>query len=150
MGKLIIVMAEKGHFLGQIPQPLPQGQQEGLSKRTTERPCFLIPYMQSDSEMKASFDCGLTSIHSLPLRTTGQERLHSCLHFWYHGQRLFHPHLVKFLEGERHTRGLHLSVLTMAIRVSLSDILQRLLLAPRSTEERVWGCLGAGVEKENE
>jgi hypothetical protein len=56
--------------------------------------------MHSDSEMKAIFDDGATSMHILPMRTTGHDRLHSCLHF----------------------RGLHLSELTMAIRVSLSDI----------------------------
>ncbi|ORY62106.1 uncharacterized protein BCR38DRAFT_346195 [Pseudomassariella vexata] len=53
-----MVMALKGHFLGQIPQP-----------------------MHRDSEMKASFESDATSIHSLPLRTTGHDFLHSCRHF---------------------------------------------------------------------
>jgi hypothetical protein len=73
-------MASNGHFLVQIPQP-----------------------MQSGSERKAIFDVGVTSIQSrpvvtkncqhagvithgmpfcdLPIRTTGQLFLHSCLHF---------------------------------------------------------------------
>ncbi|KAI0502830.1 hypothetical protein F5B22DRAFT_44070 [Xylaria bambusicola] len=46
----------------------------------------------SDSEMKASWEAGVTSMHSLPLRTTGHDLRHSCLHFL----------------------GLHLSLLTMA------------------------------------
>jgi hypothetical protein len=74
----MMLMAEKGHFLGQIPHP-----------------------MQRLSEMKAIFDSGVTSMQSRPLRTTGQDFLHSCLHFF----------------------GLHLSVLMIAMRVSLSDIL---------------------------
>ncbi|PKK43958.1 hypothetical protein CI102_12399 [Trichoderma harzianum] len=49
-----MVMASKGHFLGQIPQPI-----------------------HSDSEMKARRDSGVTSIQSFPLRTTGQDFLHS-------------------------------------------------------------------------
>jgi hypothetical protein len=59
VGKLMILMAPNGHFLGQIPQPI-----------------------HSDSEMKAIFDSGVTSIHRRPLRTTGQDFLHSCLHFY--------------------------------------------------------------------
>ncbi|KAI1769444.1 hypothetical protein GGR53DRAFT_472513 [Hypoxylon sp. FL1150] len=54
----MIVMASKGHFLGQIPQP-----------------------MQRLSEMKAILDSGLTSMQSFPLRTTGQDLLHSWRHF---------------------------------------------------------------------
>lgn len=53
-----MLMAPNGHFLGQIPQP-----------------------MQRFSEMKAIFDSGVTSIQRRPLRTTGQDFLHSCLHF---------------------------------------------------------------------
>lgn len=49
--------------------------------------------MHNVSEMKAIFDSGATSIQSFPVRTTGQDFLHSCLHFL----------------------GLHLSVSTMAI-----------------------------------
>lgn len=59
VGRLMMLMALKGHFLGQIPHP-----------------------MQSRSEMKANFDSGVTSMQSLPVRTTGQDFLHSCLHFW--------------------------------------------------------------------
>ncbi|KAF1984661.1 hypothetical protein K402DRAFT_335894 [Aulographum hederae CBS 113979] len=55
-----MVMASKGHFFVQIPQP-----------------------MQSRSEMKAILSVGATSMQSLPVRTTGQDFLHSCLHFWY-------------------------------------------------------------------
>ncbi|KAI3575173.1 hypothetical protein IWW34DRAFT_88767 [Fusarium oxysporum f. sp. albedinis] len=58
VGKLMMVMASKGHFLGQIPQPI-----------------------QRDSEMNASLESGWTSIQSFPLRTTGQDFLHSCRHF---------------------------------------------------------------------
>ncbi|EME50138.1 hypothetical protein DOTSEDRAFT_119979 [Dothistroma septosporum NZE10] len=69
-------MASKGHFLGQIPHP-----------------------MHSRSEMKAILEEASTSIHSLPVRTTGHDFLHSCLHFL----------------------GLHLSELTMAILVTLNQ-----------------------------
>ncbi|RKP33749.1 hypothetical protein BJ085DRAFT_16413 [Dimargaris cristalligena] len=72
-------MASKGHFLTQIPQP-----------------------MHSSSEMKEILLVGRTSIHSLPIRFTGQPRLHSCRHFL----------------------GLQRSALTMAIRVSLSDMVK--------------------------
>lgn len=54
--------------------------------------------MHSSSESDAIFDVGVTSMHSLPMRTTGQDFLHSC----------------------RQRFGLHLSSLTMAIRVCLS------------------------------
>ncbi|KAJ1396083.1 hypothetical protein B484DRAFT_340095 [Ochromonadaceae sp. CCMP2298] len=74
-----MLIASKGHFFTQIPQPI-----------------------HSDSEMYAILDVGPTPMHSLPKRTTGHERLHSCLHFF----------------------GLHLSSRTIAILVSLSDILQ--------------------------
>ncbi|KAI1141908.1 hypothetical protein F5Y05DRAFT_209617 [Hypoxylon sp. FL0543] len=47
VGRLMIVIASKGHFLGQIPHP-----------------------MQRLSEMKAIFESGLTSMQSFPLRTT--------------------------------------------------------------------------------
>jgi len=59
VGRLMILMAPNGHFLGQIPQPI-----------------------QRLSEMKAIFDSGVTSIQSRPLRTTGHDFLHSCLHFF--------------------------------------------------------------------
>ncbi|KAK2023816.1 hypothetical protein LZ31DRAFT_476956 [Colletotrichum somersetense] len=72
-----MVIALKGHFLGQIPQP-----------------------MHSDSERKAMRDSGVTSMQSFPERTTGHDFLHSWRHFF----------------------GLHLSLLTMATRVSLSDM----------------------------
>lgn len=71
-----MLMASKGHFLVQIPQP-----------------------MQSGSEMNAILAVGVTSMHSRPIRTTGQLFLHSCRHFL----------------------GLHFSVETMAIRVSLEE-----------------------------
>jgi len=70
VGKLMIWMASKGHFLGQIPHPI-----------------------QRRSLMKAILLAGSTSIHSLPVLTTG----HAFLHSW------------------RHFFGLHLSELTMAI-----------------------------------
>jgi hypothetical protein len=59
VGKLMMLMASKGHFLGQIPHP-----------------------MHRRSEMKAILDSGVTSMHSLPVRTTGHDFLHSCLHFF--------------------------------------------------------------------
>jgi hypothetical protein len=43
VGKLMMLMAPKGHFLGQIPQP-----------------------MHNSSEMKAIFDAELTSMQSFP------------------------------------------------------------------------------------
>ena len=59
-----------------------------------------IPHpMHSSSDIHAILLVGATSMHSLPILTTGHDRLHSCRHFL----------------------GLHLSALTMAIRVSLSD-----------------------------
>lgn len=54
--------------------------------------------MHSSSDIDAILLLGVTSIHSLPIRTTGQDFLHSCLHLF----------------------GLHLSELTIAIRVNLS------------------------------
>ena len=56
--------------------------------------------IHNSSEMTATGSVGPTSIHMAPLRTTGHIFLHSCRHFF----------------------GLHLSVWTMAIRVSLSAI----------------------------
>lgn len=58
VGRLMMCIAPKGHFLGQIPQPI-----------------------HSRSEMYAIFESGVTSIQSLPVRTTGQDFLHSCRHF---------------------------------------------------------------------
>ncbi|KAH8663068.1 hypothetical protein BGZ60DRAFT_80605 [Tricladium varicosporioides] len=52
-------VAPNGHFFGQIPHPI-----------------------QRLSEMKAIFDSGVTSMQRRPLRTTGQDFLHSCLHFY--------------------------------------------------------------------
>jgi hypothetical protein len=54
--------------------------------------------MHNSSEIDASLLFGITSIHNLPMRTTGQDFLHSCLHRF----------------------GLHLSLFTIAIRVNLS------------------------------
>merc|ERR1719470_594554 len=73
-GRLMMVTASKGHFFTQIPHP-----------------------MQSSSEIVAILSLVVTSIQSLPILTTGQDFLHSCLHLL----------------------GLHLSVETMAILVSL-------------------------------
>jgi hypothetical protein len=53
-----MLIAPKGHFLGQIPHPI-----------------------HRLSEMKAIFDSGVTSMQRRPLRTTGHDFLHSCLHF---------------------------------------------------------------------
>lgn len=53
-----MLMASKGHFFGQIPQP-----------------------MQRPSEMKAILEFESTSIQSFPERTTGHDFLHSCRHF---------------------------------------------------------------------
>ena len=55
----MILIASKGHFFTQIPQP-----------------------MQSSSDMNANFEFGVTSMHSFPNRTTGHDLLHSCLHFF--------------------------------------------------------------------
>ena len=59
VGRLMILIAPNGHFFGQIPQP-----------------------MQRFSEMKAILDVASTSIQRRPLRTTGQDFLHSCRHFY--------------------------------------------------------------------
>ena len=58
VGRLMMLMASKGHFFGQMPQP-----------------------MQRRSEMKAILLVGSTSMQSLPVRTTGHDFLHSCRHF---------------------------------------------------------------------
>ncbi|KAK6200264.1 uncharacterized protein RJT21DRAFT_121162 [Scheffersomyces amazonensis] len=58
------------------------------------------------SEINAIFDAGVTSIHNFPVLTTGHPLRHSCLHFL----------------------GLHLSVLTMAILVPLSELILSCLL----------------------
>jgi hypothetical protein len=64
----MMLMAPNGHFLGQIPQP-----------------------MHKLSEMKAILDSGVTSMQRRPLRTTGQDFLHSCLHFCIvHVQQISH------------------------------------------------------------
>ncbi|ODV68286.1 hypothetical protein HYPBUDRAFT_123847 [Hyphopichia burtonii NRRL Y-1933] len=77
-------MASKGHFLTQIPQPI-----------------------HNVSEIKAILDVGATSIHNLPVLTTGHALRHSCLHFF----------------------GLHLSVDTIAILVLFSTILSLFLVS---------------------
>ena len=66
-----MVKASNGHFLVQMLQP-----------------------MQSSSEIHASLSVAFTSMQSFPIRTTGQDLLHSCRHFL----------------------GLHLSAFTTAIR----------------------------------
>lgn len=58
VGRLMMLMASKGHFFGQIPQPI-----------------------QRRSEMKAILLEGSTSMQSLPVLTTGQDFLHSWRHF---------------------------------------------------------------------
>ncbi len=55
---------------------------------------------RTDSEMYAILDFPVASIQTFPIRTTGHDFLHSCRHFF----------------------GLHLSALTIAMRVNLSDI----------------------------
>ena len=65
VGRLIILIAPKGHFFGQIPQPI-----------------------HRLSEMNAILDSGVTSMQSFPLLTTGQDFLHSCLHFYRTGQEV--------------------------------------------------------------
>lgn len=59
VGRLMISMAPNGHFLTHMPHP-----------------------MQSRSDMKAIFESGVTSMQSLPVRTTGHDFLHSCRHFY--------------------------------------------------------------------
>jgi hypothetical protein len=53
-GKLMMLIASKGHFFTQMPHP-----------------------MQSSSEIHASFDVGETLMHSFPMRTTGHDFWHS-------------------------------------------------------------------------
>lgn len=77
------------HFFTQIPQP-----------------------MHSSSEMNAFLSVGLTSMHSLPILTTGHDRLHSCLHFFglhWNSQYSLWSDSAPTLSSE-----------TMATRVSLS------------------------------
>jgi len=53
-----VYIPPNGHFFGQIPHPI-----------------------HSLSDIKAIFESGVTSIQSFPVLTTGQDFLHSCLHF---------------------------------------------------------------------
>lgn len=65
-----------------------------------------IPHpIHNDSEMYAIVDVGSTSIHCFPIRTTGHDFLHSCRHFL----------------------GLHLSVERIAMRLSLSDMIVKVV-----------------------
>ena len=54
VGRLIMFIAPNGHFFGQIPHPI-----------------------HKVSEMNAILDSGVTSMQRRPLRTTGQDFLHS-------------------------------------------------------------------------
>jgi hypothetical protein len=58
VGRFIMLIAPNGHFLGQIPHPI-----------------------HKLSDINAILDSGLTSMQRRPLRTTGQDFLHSCRHF---------------------------------------------------------------------
>jgi hypothetical protein len=58
VGKLMMLIAPKGHFFGQIPHPI-----------------------HSRSEMNAILDSAVTSIQSFPVLTTGQDFRHSWRHF---------------------------------------------------------------------
>ena len=81
--------------------------------------------------MNAFLSDGLTSIHSLPILTTGHDRLHSCRLL---SADRFVPYLLprtislvctvyQHPHRQHHKAGLTLSSETMAIRVSLSDML---------------------------
>lgn len=96
VGKLMICIAEKGHFLTQIPHP-----------------------MHSVSDMKAIFESGVTSIQSLPVRTTGHDFLHSCLHFF----------------------GLHLSVSIIAILIISRYMSQAYRVSPLLTSSSFLGMI---------
>ena len=54
----MMLMALNGHFFGHMPHPI-----------------------QRDSDMKAILESGVTSMQSLPVRTTGHDFLHSWRHF---------------------------------------------------------------------
>ena len=89
----MIVIASKGHFFTQIPHPMHSSSE------------IVAILKENVTAVKANHCClgthlslGVTSMHSLPILTTGQDFLHSCLHLL----------------------GLHLSVETMAILVNLS------------------------------
>lgn len=92
LGKLIIFIASNGHFYK-------------IYINTNFNNCFKLTFtqipqpIQSSSDIEAILLFGVTSIHNFPIRTTGHDFLHS----W------------------RHRFGLHLSELTIAILVSLSD-----------------------------
>lgn len=59
LGMLIILMALNGHFLTHIPHP-----------------------MHRIYEIYAMTEVGMTSMHILSVLLTGQDFLHSCLHFF--------------------------------------------------------------------
>lgn len=123
-GRLMIIMASKGHFCGCLVGVSAAERRRNGSKQLHTLTQIPQP-MQSSSESFATFDVGVTSRHSLPVGdsgrrqgeapssalsnaiedapifTTGHDFLHSCLHFL----------------------GLHLSVETMAMRVSFSSSL---------------------------
>ena len=73
--------------------------------------------MHSSSDIVETLWTGVTSMHSLPIRTTGQAFLHSWRHFF----------------------GLHLSELTIAILVSFSAIL--IMDARVVVQDKEWAWL---------
>merc|ERR1719473_895599 len=94
-------MASKGHFLTQMPQP-----------------------MQRGSDIQQILESLLASTQSFPVRTTGQNFLHSCLHFF----------------------GLQRSELTMAIRsLALSPASSSLPFLPISSDASKGGEKSNGL-----
>jgi len=70
VGKLRIWIASNGHLSCQFRQ---------CTNAVPTHFFTQIPHpMHSSSEMNAFLSDGLTSIHSLPILTTGHDRLHSC------------------------------------------------------------------------
>lgn len=87
----MISMAPNGHFLTHMPHP-----------------------MQSRSDMKAIFESGVTSMQSLPVRTTGHDFLHSCRHFYGHLKA------VTSESGDQEYLGLALSSSASALILGIS------------------------------
>ena len=85
-------MASKGHFFTQIPHPIHSSSEIVAILKEN------VIAVKTNHCLCTHLSLGVTSMHSLPILTTGQDFLHSCLHLL----------------------GLHLSVETMAILVNLS------------------------------
>ena len=117
VGKLMILMAPKGHFLGQIPHPNSQHQQKGRLPILEISQHHKRYTYQRASEMKAILLAVVTSMQSFPVRTTGPKMRKHALTRRYMIFCTLVDISARVLAGEKggSTFGLHLSALTIAI-----------------------------------